>query len=121
MVWYGPTSETVWMQKRLKNWLKYTDFAELKKITNRIYSNCSNYYSLFSQVLQISLLFILFDLKKNLQLLVKVCCLFYFFLHSIFFKGKVKGVFGGFYRFFSSGFYFKKNGCFLGWVQLHQP
>jgi len=47
MVWYGPTSETVWMQRRQKNWLKYTDFAELKKITSKIYSNCSNYSSLF--------------------------------------------------------------------------
>jgi len=40
MVWYGPTSETVWMQRRQKNWLKYTDFSftELKKITSRFYS-----------------------------------------------------------------------------------
>jgi len=30
-----------------KNWLKYTDFTELKKITSRIYSNCSNDSSLF--------------------------------------------------------------------------
>jgi len=47
MVWYGPTSETAWMQRRQKNWLKYTAFTELKKKTNRIYSNCSNYSSLF--------------------------------------------------------------------------
>jgi len=47
MVWHGPTSETVWMQRRQNNWLKYTDFTELKKITIRVYSNCSN-YSLFS-------------------------------------------------------------------------
>ena len=46
-VLYGPTSETVWMQKRQKDWLKYTDFTELKMITSRIYSNCSNYSSLF--------------------------------------------------------------------------
>jgi len=38
MVWYGPTSETAWMQRRQKKWLKNTDFAELKKITSRIYS-----------------------------------------------------------------------------------
>jgi len=34
MVWYGPTSETAWIQRRQKNWLKYTDFTELKKITS---------------------------------------------------------------------------------------
>jgi len=48
MIWYGPTSETAWMQRRKKNWLKYADFTELKKTTSRIYSNCSNYASLFS-------------------------------------------------------------------------
>jgi len=47
MFWYGPTLETVWMQRRQKNWLKYTNFTELKKITSRTYSICSNYYSLF--------------------------------------------------------------------------
>jgi len=34
MVWRGPTSETVWMLRRKKNWLKYNDFTELKKITS---------------------------------------------------------------------------------------
>jgi len=38
MVWYGPSSETVWTQRRQKNWLKYTDFIGLKKITSRTYS-----------------------------------------------------------------------------------
>jgi len=47
MVWYGPTPETVWMQRRQKKWLKHTDFTELKKITSRIYSNFSNYSSVF--------------------------------------------------------------------------
>jgi len=28
MIWYSPTSERVWMQRRQKNWLKYTDCAE---------------------------------------------------------------------------------------------
>jgi len=46
-VWNGPTSKTVWMQRRQKNWKKYTDVTEVKKITSRIYSNCSNYSSLF--------------------------------------------------------------------------
>jgi len=49
MVLYGPTSETVRIQRRQKSWLKSTYFTELKKTTSRIYSNCSNYYSyLFS-------------------------------------------------------------------------
>jgi len=47
MIWNGPKSKKVWMQRRQKNGLKYTDFAELKKITIRIYSNCSIYSSLF--------------------------------------------------------------------------
>jgi len=34
IIWYGPTSETACMQRWHKNWLKYTDFPELKKITN---------------------------------------------------------------------------------------
>jgi len=34
MVWYGTTSETVWMQRRQKYWLKYTDCTRLKKITS---------------------------------------------------------------------------------------
>jgi len=41
MTWYGPTSERVWMQTMQKNWLKYTDFTELKKTTSRLYLNCS--------------------------------------------------------------------------------
>ena len=45
MVLYGATSETVRIQRRQKSWLKSTDFVELKKITSRIYSNCSNYCS----------------------------------------------------------------------------
>jgi len=35
IVWYGPTSETAWMQRRQKNLLKYTDFIELKKIIRK--------------------------------------------------------------------------------------
>ena len=35
------------MQRPQKNWLEYTDCAELKKITIRIYSNSSIYSSLF--------------------------------------------------------------------------
>jgi len=47
VVWYGPTSERVWMQRRQKNWLKYTDFTEPKKIAIRINTNCLNYSFLF--------------------------------------------------------------------------
>jgi len=63
MIGYVPKSEKVWMQRRQKNSLKYTDCAELKKITIRSYSKLFDLFSLF-QVLQISLLFVLFDLKK---------------------------------------------------------
>jgi len=38
VVWYDPTSETAWMPRRQKNWLKYTDFTELKKVTSIIFS-----------------------------------------------------------------------------------
>ena len=51
MVWYGPTSEKVYMHRREEDWLKYTDFTELKKITGIIYSSCSN-YSFFSSPLK---------------------------------------------------------------------
>ena len=47
MIWFGPKSGKVSMQRNQKNWLKYTDCAELKKITIRIYSNCSIYSSPF--------------------------------------------------------------------------
>jgi len=53
------------MHIRQKNWLKYIDCAELKKIT------ITNFYKLFDlffsvrQVLQILLLLLLFDFEKN--------------------------------------------------------
>jgi len=75
MVWYGPTSETIWMQRMQKIWLKYINFTELKKITTRIYSN---FRILFFQVLQILPLFFLFDSNKNFLLALQVCCLWYF-------------------------------------------
>jgi len=62
-VWYGPTSEPGWVQRRHKYWSKYADFMELKKITSRIYSNCSNYSSFLFKVLHIPLLFVLFHSK----------------------------------------------------------
>jgi len=58
----------------------------------------------------------MFDFQK-LQLLVQVCSLFHFLLHSIFFKVKVKDVFlVGFIGFFQVGFFKKITGVFL-----HQP
>ena len=64
MVWHRPTSETASMQRRQKNWLKYTDFTELKKITSRIHSKLFELFFSFFQVDQISLLFVLFHQKK---------------------------------------------------------
>jgi len=60
-------------------------------------------------------------LTKKLQLTVQVCCLFYFLLHSIFFKGKVKSEFlVGFIVVFK--WTFSKNmGVFLGRFFLYQP
>jgi len=49
--------QRVWMQRRQKNWLKYTDFTDLKKITSRITQTVR--IILLFQVLQISLLFVL--------------------------------------------------------------
>jgi len=63
------------MQRRQKNWLKYTDFTELKK-TSRI-----------TQTVRIILLFrsspsnfaaVRFVSLKNVHLTVHVCYLFYF-------------------------------------------
>jgi len=99
MVWYGPTSETAWMQRRQKNWFKRADFTELKKITRRIYSNFSK-YSLFFKSNKLRCCSFPF-IKKNSQLTEQVCCLFYFLLHSTFFKGKVTS---GFYCFFQWAF-----------------
>jgi len=62
VVWYCPTSEIGWVQRRQKNWSKYTDFTELKKITSTAYSIFKLFFSVFE--VQISLLFVLFDLKK---------------------------------------------------------
>jgi len=94
--WYGPTSEIACMQRRQNNWLKYADFTELKKITSRIYWNCSNYSFLFFKSLKFRCCPFA-SLKKKLQLTVQVCYLFYFLFQGAFFKGKEKsGIFGGF-------------------------
>jgi len=87
MIWYGPRSEKVQMHRRQKNWLKYTDCAELKKITVKIYWNCSIYSSLFFKSIKFCCCSFCL-IKKNLQLTVQVSCLFYFLL-SRFFNGKV--------------------------------
>jgi len=84
------------MHIRQKYCLKYTDCAKLRKIT---ITNCLMF---FFQILQISLLFILFDLKK-FKLTVQVSCLFYFLLLSRFFQRKIS-------VFFLSGLFLKKKG-----------
>jgi len=87
MVWYVPTSELVWMQRRQKNRLKSAGFTELKKITSRSYSKCSNYSSLFSSRSNfVAIPFV--SLKNNLQLNVQACCLFYFLVLVHFSKEK---------------------------------
>jgi len=102
MICYGPKSEKVYMQKRQENWLKYTNCADLKKITIRIYSNRLIYSSFISSPLNfVTVHFVWF---KNIQLTVQVSCLFYFLLLSRFFKVKVNSGFSvGFYCFFKVG------------------
>jgi len=47
-VWYCPTSEIVWMQKMQKNSLIYAYFAELMKITSKIYLDSSSFFNFSS-------------------------------------------------------------------------
>ena len=61
--------------------IKKKQFSKLKKVTSRIYSNCSNYSSLFCPSRFVAVRFVSL---KNVQLTVQVCCLFYFLLHSKF-------------------------------------
>ena len=69
MIWYVPKSEKVHVQKRQKNWWKYTDCAELKKITIKSCSNCSIYSSLFFKFFKCRyFLFCLIEKKKQLQI-----------------------------------------------------
>ena len=106
------------MQRRQKNWLKYTDCAELNKINITIF--CSIYSSLFSSPL--NFVAVCFVWLKKLQLTVQVSCLFYFLFLSIFFKGKVKNGFcGGFHWLFLSGLFKIKRWIFLGQFFLQQP
>jgi len=64
MVWYGPTSQTAWMQRIQKKWLnKYRIYRSEE---DKQYNLLKLFELLFSffQVLQISLLFVLFHSKK---------------------------------------------------------
>ena len=117
-IWFGPTSVTAWMQRRQKNWFKYTDFTELKKITSRIDSNTSNFSSFFFQTIKFfAACFV--SLKNNLQLTAQACCLFYLLLHCTFFKGKgVSEIFGDFVVFLYGGL--KKRVIYFGWDQLRE-
>jgi len=88
--------------------LKYTEFTELKKITSRIDSNCSNYCSLFFKSFKFRCSSFYF-IQKNLQLTVQVCCLFYFLLHNAFSKEKLRVGFWWVYWFkwaFQNGWFF---------------
>ena len=67
--------------EKQKNWFKYTDFTELKKITGRINSNTSNFSSLFFKSIKLVAVRFVW-LKNNLQLTVQVCCLFYFLIFA---------------------------------------
>ena len=73
LVWSNIRNSS-WMQERQKNLLKYSDFTELKKITNRIYSICSNYFSLFFKSFKFRCCSFCFI--KKILLTVQVCCLF---------------------------------------------
>jgi len=112
MVWNGPTSETVWIQRRQKNWLKYTDFTELKKITSRVYSNCTNYSSLFSILSNFRCCSFCFNKKCTVNFTSVLLILL--LIHSTFFKGMEKsGFFGGFCWFLLSGHFQKHPGGVL--------
>ena len=98
MVWYGPTSETAWMLRRQKKWLKYTEFIELKKITSRIYSNCSNYCSPFFKSFKFPCCSFYF-IQKILQLTVQCAAYFTFYFIVHFQRKSYEWDFGGFYCF----------------------
>jgi len=89
MVWHGPTSETASMQRKQKNWLKHTDFTELKKITSRIHSTVRIIIFFFSSP-QISLLFVLFHWKKfatnctSVLLILLLCSAYFTFVCCLF-------------------------------------
>ena len=89
MVWYGPTSETVLMHRRQKNWLENTDFTELKKITSRIYSSGSNHYLFFTSLKFVAVRFVS-SKKITVNTTSVLLRLFYFLLHSTFFRWKVE-------------------------------
>jgi len=92
------------------SWLKYTDCAELKKITIRIYLNCLIYSYLFCKYFKFRCCSFRL-IEKKLEITVQVSCLFYFLL-SRFFKRKVKsGFFDGFY------WALKKNNMGPGFLQ----
>jgi len=99
MDWWGPASETAWMQRSQTHWLKYTDFTELKKITRRIYSNCSNYSSLFASPSNVvAVCFV--SLKKCTVNCTSVLLILFFTSCYIFQRKSKSGIFGGFYCFF---------------------
>jgi len=56
-------AERLVVQRRQKDWLKHTDFPEIKTTTISIYSNCLNYSSLFYRSFKFRYYWFLFDKK----------------------------------------------------------
>jgi len=110
--WCGSTTRTAWMQRRQKNWLKYADFTEIKKITSRIYSNYSNYSSLFFKSFKFRCCSIV-SLKKVTVGCTNVVLLILFNSWYIIQRKKRSAIFGGFYCVFFKWAFFENNGCFF--------
>jgi len=83
-----------------------------KKNTKIFFKSFKFLLSIF-QVLQISLLFVLFDLKKSTVTCSSMLLLLLLTSYYIFQRKSRCGFFAGFYCWFSRGL-FKKSGCFLG-------
>ena len=96
------------MHIRQKNWLKYIDCAELKKIT------ITNFYKLFDlffsvrQVLQILLLLLLFDFEKNEVNSTSILLILFFTSLPHSFKWKIK-------------LFFKEQVVFFGRFHYNNP
>jgi len=97
--------------EKAENQLKYTNCAEIKKITIRIYSNCMIYSSLFFKSFKSHCCSFCL-IEKKLQ--ITAYFIFYFLVD--FSKEK-----GGFYCYFFKWAFLKKTGVFFGSFFLQQP
>jgi len=71
--------------------IKICRFYRAEEVTSRIYSNCSNYSSLFFKSFKFRCCSFVSSKKKlQLSVIVQVCCLFCFLFHGTLFKGKEK-------------------------------